>query len=177
MRIIYGDLWTYSILDMIKRVDQGIEPRVVRLPISELRMTDTIPLRGQFEIHVHDRKMWIIGNASAPEEMMIDDWLYTLKLLFTRLEAGCTSYKMSTGEQGGAVYLFEREGEMLFLSVFRDYDRDSLEPIEDWQRVPMTYESFRRGYLDFRRRLYNELKEQAPEGYRLYFKEDLPAED
>ncbi|MFB9326546.1 hypothetical protein ACFFSY_11535 [Paenibacillus aurantiacus] len=180
MQIVYRNLWTFSGSEMTRRMKAKIEPRIEKLPISKLRKTDTVSISGEFEIRIGDRKLWIIGNASAPEQMKIDVWLYWLTTAFTRLEEGEPTYSLCTGEQGGAVYLFEREGEMLYLSVFRAHDRDPFEPgepMEGWQRVPMTYESFRRGFLDFRRRLYNELKAQAPEGYRLYFKEDLPSED
>ncbi|AZN39333.1 hypothetical protein [Paenibacillus albus] len=175
MHITFSDLWTYSIPEMIRRHDKRIHPRMEILHISELRMTDTTPLRGRFQIHINERQLRMAGSSS--DDMMIDNWLYFLRRLFASLEAGDKFHRLCTGEQGGAIYHFEREGELLYLSVFYSSEDSSIEPgeeMEGWQRVAMTYESFQRGFLDFELRLFHVLKKYAPEGYRLYYKEDPP---
>ncbi|MBC7883634.1 MAG: hypothetical protein H7Y37_20280 [Anaerolineae bacterium] len=71
------------------------------------------------------------------------------------------SYTFDEGEKGQPAYLFEKEGESIYLSII-DSVLSGMEGDPEWQRVEFGYSDFLEQYLGFKAQFLSQLYTAAP---------------
>jgi hypothetical protein len=136
----------------------GNNPR--RLPLVELDTSNA---------HIHGALLINIGNRSVPymgyfggNDVCFAQWIEELdKICHEFKDNDQGRYCFDEGEQGQPAFPFEREGEMMYLSIIDSALSDG-EGDDDWQKVEFSYQEFMSEYEAFRKQFSAELHRSAP---------------
>jgi hypothetical protein len=152
--IRFSELWTY---------ESGKSSE--RLPLA--RLSDRGGhVHGRLEIAVNRVVLPYLGYF-GPDDVCFNEWVFQLHSgLGTLRSASRISHTYDEGEQGQPAFLFERDGDGMFISIVESELSDG-QADPDWQRVPCSFTDFERnvaGFLaDFRRHLGTVAPEFAEE--------------
>lgn len=154
--INYNELWTYS----TKVPTKQRKKEEVKLPLTYLDKYEYTHIHGDLQIIINNNVIPNLGIDSK-EEVCLGYWIEMLSQLFESLKRGVKSYAIEGGEQGKPAYLFEKDGEDVFLSII-----DSLlggKGNKDWQKVQFKYSEFKEAFNHFKIKLLDEVKMVSPD--------------
>jgi hypothetical protein len=149
-QIRFSQLWTYECSESIER-----------LPLS--RLSDRGGhVHGRLEIEVNSVPLPYLGYF-GPDDVCFNEWVFQLhSALSTLRSASRISYTYDEGEQGQPAFLFERDGDELFVSIVASELSDgAADP--DWQRVACSFTDFDRSVAQFLTDFRQHLCTAAPE--------------
>jgi hypothetical protein len=134
--IAFSNLWTYEGGNSDKR-----------LPLSRLSERGG-HIHGLLQIKIDGRLLPYLGYF-GPDDVCFNEWIFELKSAVKILAASATaSYTYDEGEQGQPAFLFERNGNVAFVSVVASQLSDT-EGDPDWQRVQFSFADFKRNVEQF----------------------------
>jgi hypothetical protein len=119
--------------------------------------------------HIHGNLQFCIGEKQVPsmgywseDDVCFSDWIHEFEGIIKAFSGKeNASYTFDEGEQGQAAYLFEKEGESVYLSIIDSVLTD-MEGDPDWQRVEFGYSDFLEQYQEFKAQFLNQLYADAP---------------
>jgi hypothetical protein len=127
--IRFSELWTYETGNSSER-----------LPLA--RLSDLGGhVHGRLEIKINGVKLPHLGY-SGPGDVCFNEWVFQVhSALSTLRSAPRISHTYDEGEQGQPAFLFEREDDLLFVSIVASELSDgAADP--DWQRVACSFAVF-----------------------------------
>ena len=148
-KIEFSDLWTYE-PDSADR----------RLPLSQLS-EKAGHVHGLLRIEINGRTLPYLGYF-GPDDACFNAWVHELKTALQRLRTSArSSYTYDEGEQGQPAFLFERDGDMAYMSVVASELSDG-EAHPDWQRVQFHFSDLELSVEQFLSRLREHVEEASP---------------
>lgn len=148
--IEFSDLWTY---------EAGKADR--RLPLSQLSGKDG-HVHGLLRIKINGRALPYLGYF-GPDDVCFNAWVHELKTALQRLRTSArSSYTYDEGEQGQPAFLFEREGDIAYISIVAS-ELSEGEAHPDWQRVQFRFADLGQSVEQFLSRLREHVGEASPE--------------
>lgn len=131
-----------------------------RLPLAELDVSNA---------HIHGGLLINIGNRFVPylgyfgwNDVCFAQWIGELEKICREFKGKEQArYCFDEGEQGQPAFLFEREGEMMYLSIIDSAISDG-EGQDDWQKVGFSYREFISEYEAFYKQFSAELQRSSP---------------
>lgn len=131
-----------------------------RLPLAELEASHA-HIHGTLLINIGDRFVPYMGYFGA-NDVCIAQWIGELEKICHEFKGNdYARYCFDEGEQGQPAFLFEREGEMIYLSIIDSALSDG-EGDDDWQKVGFIYREFISEYEAFCKQFSAELQRSAP---------------
>lgn len=129
------------------------------LPLSQL--DDESHIHGGLRIRVGDRIVPHMGFWNE-DDVCFGDWIQEFDAVLKTFEGSDNvECVFDEGEQGQPAYLFERQGDTVFLSIVESYiSGGAVDP--EWQRVSFQFADLREQYSDFRVSFESELRRAAP---------------
>ncbi|MBC7806464.1 MAG: hypothetical protein H7145_09970 [Akkermansiaceae bacterium] len=130
-----------------------------RVPLPSLREDSHI--HGGFRLVIGGRVVPYMGYFGA-DDVCFGDWLTELDGVMEAFAADeVATYVYDEGEQGQPAFVFEREGDVAFLSIADSKISDG-EAHPDWQRAVFHYTDLRDEYAHFRADFADEVRRAAP---------------
>ncbi|HZS06481.1 MAG TPA: hypothetical protein VFD58_16700 [Blastocatellia bacterium] len=137
-----------------------IEAGEDRLPLSALGNDSHI--HGGLRIRIGDRLVPSLGHF-GPDDVCFSDWIYELQNILKAFEGNeIASYTFDEGEQGQPAFLFERQGDSVFLSII-DSASSGGKADPEWQKVPFAYAGLVRQVDSFITGFVSVLRGASPE--------------
>jgi hypothetical protein len=134
-----------------------------RQPLSAL--TEDCHVHGGLQIKIGDRVVPHLGYF-GPDDVCFSTWLVELDDILKEFEGKrIAQYLFDEGEQGQPAFLFEREGEQVFLSII-DSEISEGEGDNEWQKVAFSYQEFVTQVKHVRSSFLSELEVAAPATYK-----------
>ncbi|MFN6564919.1 MAG: hypothetical protein RMY28_034690 [Nostoc sp. ChiSLP01] len=141
-----------------------------RLPLTELDASS----------HIHGALLINIGNRFVPymgywgaNDVCFSQWIEELERIRHEFKGSAQArYCFDEGEQGQPAFLFEREGETMYLSIIDSAISDG-EGNDEWQKVRFSYREFISEYEAFYKRFCAELQRLAPTAAREWVSKNL----
>jgi hypothetical protein len=152
--IRFSELWTYECSNSSER-------------LLLARLSDRGGhVHGRLEITVNGVLLPYLGYF-GPDDVCFNEWVFQLHSALSTLRSGThSSHTYDEGEQGQPAFLFEREADVLFVSIVASELSDG-EAHPDWQRVACSFTDFEhnvaRFLTDFRQHLCSVAPEFAAE--------------
>jgi hypothetical protein len=134
--IRFSDLWTYECSNTSER-------------LTIARLSDRGGhVHGRLEIEVNRVQLPYLGYF-GPDDVCFNEWVFQLhSALSTLKSAPRSSHTYDEGEQGQPAFLFERESDLLFVSIVASELSDgAADP--DWHRVACSFTEFDRSVARF----------------------------
>ncbi|MEC4982941.1 MAG: hypothetical protein SAJ37_15870 [Oscillatoria sp. PMC 1068.18] len=142
-----------------------------RLLLSDLDMNSHI--HGELIIKIKDRCVPRLGYWGK-NDVCFSQWIQKLTNIRQNFRGKINSvYVFDEGEQGQPAFLFERKGEMMYLSIVDSRLSDG-KGEKNWQKVEFSYRDFVREYEGFCQQFFAEIEKAASQTAPLWVKKFLP---
>jgi hypothetical protein len=133
------------------------------LPLSAL--TEDCHVHGELQIRIGDSLLPHLGYL-GPDDVCFSTWLVELDNVLKEFEGKrIAQYLFDEGEQGQPAFLFEREGEQMFLSIIHSEISEG-KGDHKCQKVAFTYLEFVNQVKRLQSSFLTELKMEAPATYK-----------
>ncbi len=129
------------------------------LPISALDTNSHV--HGGLRIQINNRYVPYLGFF-GPDDVCFSTWIEELDNVVKALDSQANStYTFDEGEQGQPAFLFEKKGEMVYLSIV-DAEFSGGKNSAEWQKIPFAYMDFLEQYRKFRKEFIDEVRRGSP---------------
>jgi hypothetical protein len=154
ININFTNLWTYNI---------KIPPNIRNLHEKKAEITllnddEYTHIHGDLTIKVKDKFLPKMGFSS--DDVCFNYWVEEFAKLFKNFDLGLSSYKIEGMDQGMPAYLFEKKGQIIYLSVVSSLNGGKADPL--WQKVMFDYKDFKDQYNNFKNELLTNIEIHAP---------------
>lgn len=148
--IKFSELWTYESGDASER-----------LPLAQLSDRGG-HVHGRLEIAVNGALLPYLGYF-GPDDVCFNEWVFQLQFTLSALRVSPNgSHTYDEGEQSQPAFLFEREANILLISIV-DSQLSNGRAQPDWRRVSCNFPDFERSVDKFLADLRKHLATEAPE--------------
>lgn len=156
IEITCREFWTYN----TTTPKAGRKENQEKLPLEYLNKMECTHIHGELQIVIDGRIVPHLGIGSV-DDVCIGYWIGMLSHMLAAFKSNTQSYVIEGGDQGKPAYKFEKEHNILYLSII-----DSVlggKKDLNWQRIKMQYRDFKNAFNEFKKKLLMEIALKAPD--------------